>query len=111
MARKSKGQTNGKQLDEDGFEIIGGDSTPLQVGEMVEGLYGGVVRSLKGKKGNVPVIQIGTRTILGNVVLMSRIKDGKVNEGDTLRVTRLEDAAKKPGRNPAKMFAVAVKRA
>jgi hypothetical protein len=114
MARKkqnTKNHTVGAGVDEEGFEIIGGDSAPMAIGEVVEGVFGGVVRSIKGRKGMVPIFQIGTRTILGNAVLASKIKDGNVKEGDYLRVTRLEDGTPKKGQNPPKMFQVGVKRA
>jgi hypothetical protein len=54
---------------------------------------------------------VGGRSILGGTVLRSRIEEGKVQVGDTLKITRLEDAKKKPGQNPAKLFDVRVKRA
>jgi hypothetical protein len=114
MAKKVKGKTAGPgtaPVDDDGFEIIGGDSAPMAVGEVVEGVFRGVVRSLKGRKGPVPIFGIGTRTILGNAVLASKIKDGKVQEGDYLRVTRLEDGTAKKGQSAPKMFQVGVKRA
>jgi len=111
---KRKGQSNGKPVvgvDDEGFEIIGGDSAPMAIGEVVEGVFGGVVRTIKGRKGQVPVYQVGTRTILANAVLKSKIEDGKVQEGDYLRITRLEDGTAKKGQNPPKMFQVGVKRA
>lgn len=98
-------------VDDEGFEIIGGDSTPMQIGEVVVGVYGGEVRSFKGRKGQVPIYQIGARTIMGGAVLTNRIKDGKVEIGDILKVTRIEDAPAKKGQNPAKMYEVRVKRA
>jgi len=107
---KSKSTTT-VGVDEDGFEIIGGDSAPMGVGEVVEGVCGGVARTIKGRTGPVPIYQIGTRTIMGTAVLQSKIKDGKVKEGDYLRVTRLEDGTAKKGQNAPKMFQVGVKRA
>jgi hypothetical protein len=116
MARKKapKSTTNGKTaIDEDGFEIIGGSNAPIEIGEVVEGEYCGVVRHLPPKrKGQapLPVYRIGARDVLGGTVLKQRIEDGKVKPGDTLRITRLEDAPAKKGQNPAKLFDVRVKR-
>jgi len=106
--------SNARPVDEDGFEILGGDQSPLAVGEVVMGVFGGVVRHLPAKKKGqapLPVYRVGTRELLGNTVLRDRIEKGEVKEGDTLKVTRLEDAPAKKGQNPAKMFAVGVKRA
>jgi hypothetical protein len=113
MAKRSgKNQkTTSVGVDEDGFEIIGGDSAPMGIGEVVEGVFGGVARTIKGRNGQVPIYQIGTRTIMGTAVLQSKIKDGKVQEGDYLRVTRLADGTAKKGQNAPKMFQVGVKRA
>lgn len=114
-------RTNGKNgksgpvLDEEGYEILGGSSQEMKVGEVVEGVYGGVIRELesiqKGKPG-VPLYQIGGRVVLGSTVLKNRIEDGGVDVGDLLKVTRLEDAkAKKKGFNDTKIYDVRVKRA
>jgi len=113
MAKRSSKKLRQPGLDADGFEIIGGDSAPMAVGEVVEGVYGGIARTVPGaKKGQlVPIFQIGTRTIMGGAVLASKIRDGKVEEGDYLRVTRLEDGTAKKGQNAPKMFQVGVKRA
>ena len=121
MARKVKAQRkvtdvrNGAPvIDDEGFEVIGGDNSEMAVGEVVIGVYGGIVRYLEPlKKGGerLPVFQVGTRTLLGGTVLRNRIADGKVAEGDLLKITRLPDGKKKPGQNAPKLFAVAVKRA
>jgi hypothetical protein len=118
MARKKQNGANvsssgGPVTDEDGFEVLGGDQTPLQVGECIVGTFGGIVRTMPGRrKGTeIPVYQIGTRSVLGTAVLINRITEGKVSVGDTLKVTRLEDAAAKKGQNPAKLYDVRVKRA
>ncbi len=110
--RTNKTQKNvAAGVDEDGFEIIGGDSAPMAIGEVVEGVFGGVASTFKGRKGPVPIYQVGTRTIMAGAVLVRKLKDGKVKVGDTLRVTRLEDGAAKKGQSAPKMFAVGVKRA
>jgi hypothetical protein len=106
--------TGGPVIDEDGFEVLGGGSgTEMQIGEIVEGTYGGVTRSMPSKqkgKPPIPFYQVGARQLLGGTVLRQRIEDGKVKPGDFLRVTRLEDAPAKRGQNPAKLFDVRVKR-
>lgn len=115
MATKKKNApTTNRNVDDDGFEILGGDQSPMVVGEVVVGVFGGVVRNLPAKKKGqppLPVYRIGTREILGNTVLRDRIEKGEVKEGDTLKVTRLEDGQAKKGQNAPKMFAVGVKRA
>jgi hypothetical protein len=106
--------TKGPVMDDDGFEVIGGDNSPMAIGEVIVGEYGGVVRTLPAKRRGappVPVYQIGSRTVLGNAVLKARIEDGKVKEGDILKVTRLEDGTAKKGQSAPKLFAVGVKRA
>jgi hypothetical protein len=119
MAKKAiqKIGTRGKGStvkDDDGFEVLGGgNSNGLEIGEMVEGVYGGVVRTMPGKKRGsdpIPFYQVGTRVLLGGTVLKKRIEEGKVKPGDMLRVTRLEDAPAKRGQNAAKLFDVRVKR-
>jgi hypothetical protein len=100
-------------VDDDGFEILGGSSQEIQIGEVIEGVYGGVTRSMPSrKKGQppIPFYQVGARQVLGGTVLRQRIEEGKVKPGDTLRITRLEDAPAKRGQNPAKLFDVRVKR-
>ncbi len=109
--RNGKSKSTSVGVDDDGFEIIGGDTAPMGVGEVVEGVYGGVARNYKGKQGVVPIYAIGTRTIMGNAVLKGKLKDGNVKEGDYLRVTRLADGTAKKGQNAPKMFQVGVKRA
>lgn len=105
----------GPVVDADGFEIIGGgDGAEMAVGEVVEGLFGGITRSLPAKKKGqppLPIYAVGTRTLLGGTVLRARFEEGGIKVGDLVRVTRLADAPKKPGRNPAKLFQVGVKRA
>ena len=49
--------------------------------------------------------------MLGSTVLRQRIEEGKVKEGDFLRVTRVEDGPAKRGRNACKVYDVRVKRA
>lgn len=105
-------------IDEDGFELLGGgQGKEMAIGEVVTGVFGGVVREMKGKrKGTVvPFYQVGDRALLGSAVLKSRIEEamkaGKLKEGDELRVTRIEDAPKKPGQSPAKLYEVRVRRA
>lgn len=115
QVKGKNGKGSAPILDEDGFEILGGASGELKIGEVVEGVFGGVVRELesiqKGKPG-VPLYQIGARVVLGSTVLRNRIEDGGVDVGDTLKVTRLEDAkSKKKGFNDTKIFDVRVKRA
>lgn len=104
-------------LDDDGFETLGGEAgTEMAVGEVVTGPFGGIVRSMPGKKRGqeVPFYQVGNRTLLGGTVLRTRIEDarkaGKLKEGDIMRVTRLEDAKAKRGQNAAKIYRVQVKR-
>lgn len=100
-------------VDDDGFEVLGGGSgQQIEIGEVVEGIFGGIVRTMPGKKKgqSVPFYQVGTRQILGGTVLKSRIEEGKVKVGDMLRITRLEDAPPKRGQNAAKLFDVRVKR-
>ena len=104
----------GKLVDAEGFEILGGAGGEPQIGEVIEGTYGGVVRTLKARKKGAPPIPfyaVGARELLGGAVLRARIEGGKVAVGDFLRVIRLEDAPKKPGQNPAKLYDVRVKRA
>jgi len=101
-------------VDEDGFEILGGDSSPMGVGEVVQGPFKGVARFIKPKRKGaapVPIYQIGARTVMGSAVLKERIESGKVQEGDYLKVTRLEDGTAKAGQNAPKMYDVRVKRA
>lgn len=105
---------DGKVYDDDGFEVIGGGvGKEMQVGEVVEGVFGGVVRTQPSKqkgKPPLPFYQVGDRQLLGGTVLRSRIEEGKVKPGDYLRVTRIEDAPAKRGQNPAKVYDVRVKR-
>lgn len=121
---KRNAKRNGKStpttatVDEDGYELIGGAAgKEMAVGEVVTGRYGGVVRTMPGKrKGSViPFYQVGDRTLLGSTVLRDRfeegIKLGKLKEGDMVRVTRIEDAKPKRGQNAAKVYTVGVKRA
>jgi len=98
--------------DEDGFEVLGGGGQAIEIGEVVEGIFAGVVRNMPGKKRgqSVPFYQVGSRQVLGGTVIKSRIEEGKVKVGDFLRITRLEDAPAKRGQNPAKLFDVRVKR-
>lgn len=113
-SKKTVAPKRGPALDDEGFEIVGGDNSPMQVGEVVEGIFGGVVRNLPSKqkgKPPVPVYQIGSRTIVGAAVLRNRIDDGKIAEGDYLKVARLEDGTAKKGQSAPKMFDVRVKRA
>ena len=125
MAKKSKKaaldsitQSEGAAvLDDDGFETLGGEAgQEMAVGEVVEGKFQGVTRTLPGrKKGTtIPFYTVGNRSILGGTVLRTRIEEalaaGKLKVGDLMRVTRLEDAKKKPGQNPAKIYRVQVKR-
>lgn len=101
-------------VDEDGFEIIGGDQSEIAVGEVVIGEFRGVLRTLPAKqkgKDPVPVYGIGPRAVIGGTVLKTRIEDGQVRPGDILKITRLEDAPAKKGHNAAKLFDVRVKRA
>jgi hypothetical protein len=114
--RKSDPVT-GETISDDGFEMLGGGvGKEMAIGEVVVGKFGGVVREMPSKrKGEtVPFYQVGDRTLLGSTVLRSRIeeglKSGKLEVGDTMRVTRIEDAAKKRGQNPAKVYTVEVKR-
>lgn len=127
MSKKSKATTksdpvtgetftvrDGKTYDAEGFEIVGGSGgKEMAIGEVVEGVYGGVVRTMPGRKkgSKVPFYQVGDRALLGSTVLKSRIEDGKITEGDFVRVTRLEDGTAKKGQNAAKIFEVRVKRA
>lgn len=113
-----KGQRGSKEasaaLDEEGFEILGGDNSPLAVGEVMEGKFRGIVRALPNKrKGQlpIPVYGVGARTIIASTVLADRINGGNVKEGDYLRIIRLPDAEAKKGQNAAKLFDVRVKRA
>ncbi len=117
-ASKKTAPVNAPNVDEDGFELLGGGvGKEMAIGEVVTGVFGGVVREMPGKKKGtrVPFYQVGDRALLGSTVLKSRIdeamKAGKLKEGDELRVTRTEDAAKKPGQNPAKIYEVRVRRA
>jgi len=110
IAKHNNGMTI---TDDDGFEILGGDNKPLEVGEQAEGTFGGVVRSIPSKRKNeppIPVYQIGSRTLIGSSVLKHRLEDGKVMPGDYLRVTRLEDGTAKKGQNAPKLYDVRVKR-
>lgn len=119
MAKKaSKGigtspSRNGN-VDADGFEILGGGSgAAIEIGEVVEGVFEGVIRTMPGKgkgKSPVPFYGVGGRSVLGGAVLKQRIEDGKVKPGDYLRILRLEDAPAKRGQNAAKLFDVRVKR-
>ncbi len=110
----SKVGKDGKVVDSDGFEVLGGGvGTEMQVGEVVEGVYGGVTRTMPSRqkgKPPIPFYQVGARQLLGGTVLRDRIEGGKVKPGDMLRVTRLEDAPAKKGQNPAKVYDVRVKR-
>lgn len=111
---KGNHATNGKVLDDEGFEILGGGvGVEVQIGEVVEGIFGGVVRSMSGaKKGtSVPFYQIGSRSVMGGTVLRTRIEEGNVQPGDLLRITRMPDAKPRKGQNAAKIFDVRVKRA
>jgi hypothetical protein len=106
--------TNGKILDEEGFEILGGGvGVEVQIGEVVEGIFGGVIRNMAGaKKGtSVPFYQIGARSVMGGTVLRTRIEEGNVLPGDFLRITRMPDGKSKKGQNAPKIFDVRVKRA
>jgi hypothetical protein len=115
MSKKEiRGTSN---VGDDGFEMLGGAvGKEMAVGEVVTGVYAGVVREMPGRrKGTtIPFYQVGDRTLLGSTVLKSRIEEGerleKLHVGDTVRVTRIEDAKKKPGQNPAKIYLVEVKR-
>ena len=122
MKTKSKSRkqapNSAPNVDEDGFELLGGgQGKEMAIGEVVTGVYGGVVREMPGKrKGTkVPFYQVGDRALLGSTVLKSRIEEAikakKLKEGDELRVTRIEDAPKKPGQSPAKLYEVRVRRA
>lgn len=117
MAKKTKATKTtktGRKVDKDGFELLGGDNSPMAVGEVVVGEFGGVVRVLPSKrKGGeaVPIYQVGDRSVLGSTVLKSRIEDGNVEVGDTLEITRLEDGTAKKGQSAPKMYKVRVKRA
>jgi hypothetical protein len=114
IAKKQTVTPRGVVIDEDGFEVLGGgNGQAMEVGEIVEGPFGGIARTLPGKKKGqiVPIYQIGARQVLGGTVLKSRIEEGKVKVGDVLRITRLEDAPAKRGQNAAKLFDVRVKRA
>jgi len=120
--RKSK-KANGKSqttpvIDDEGFELLGGgQGKEMALGEVVVGVFAGVVRSMKGqRKGTtVPFYQVGDRALLGSTILRSRIEEAikakKLREGDTLKVTRIEDIKAKPGQSPAKNYEVRVKRA
>lgn len=114
---KSRAGAGGVLIDEDGFEQLGGGvGTEMAIGEVVTGEFGGVVRVMPGKRrgSSVPFYQVGDRTLLGGTVLKNRIEEGmkagKLKEGDTIRVTRIEDAKAKRGQNPAKLYTVGVKR-
>lgn len=124
--RKNKGKnkgsksngTTGPVIDDEGFELLGGGrGKEMALGEVVVGIYGGVVRSMKGqRKGTtVPFYQVGDRALLGSTILRSRIEEAtkakKLREGDILKVTRIEDIKAKPGQSPAKNYEVRVKRA
>lgn len=101
-------------IDEEGFEVLGGDQSEIGIGEVVTGEFRGILRHLPAKrKGqpDLPIYGIGSRSVLGGTVLRNRIEEGQVKRGDTLRITRLADAAPKKGQNPAKLFDVRVKRA
>lgn len=122
---KKNGKKNGKSngataphIDEDGFETIGGSvGKELEIGEVVTGVFGGIVREMAGrKKGTkIPFYLVGDRALLGSTVLRNRIEEGiklkKLSVGDEVRVTRIEDAKRKPGMNPAKLYTVGVRRA
>jgi len=109
---KSKKRNGAPTMSDDGFETIGGAAgQEMGIGEVVTGVYMGVVRTMPGKKRGtvVPFYQVGDRALLGSTVLKSRIEEGiklgKVKEGKTtVRVTRLEDAPAKRGQNPAKVY-------
>lgn len=109
-----KAGKDGKVFDAEGFEVLGGGvGTEMQIGEVVEGAYGGITRTMRSRqkgKPPIPFYQVGARQLLGGTVLRARIEDGKVMPGDFLRVTRLEDAPAKKGQNPAKVYDVRVKR-
>ena len=106
-----KGTVN---VDADGFEVLGGGTgAAIEIGEVVEGIFEGIIRTMQGKKkgqGPVPFYGIGGRAVLGGTVLKQRIEDGKVKPGDYLRILRLEDATAKRGQNAAKLFDVRVNR-
>ena len=109
---------NVPNIDDEGYEILGGGiGKEMAIGEVVVGTYGGIVREMPGKKRgtSIPFYQVGDRTLLGSTVLRDRFeqgeKSGKLSIGDTVRVTRVEDAPAKRGQNAAKVFEVAVKRA
>jgi len=111
------GELVASAVDEDGFELLGGGvGKEMAIGEVVTGVFGGVARTMPGKKRgtSVPFYVVGDRALLGSTVLRSRIEDGikagKLKEGDVIRVTRIEDAKAKRGQNPAKVYTVAVKR-
>lgn len=112
-SRDMQQSLRGPVVDDEGFEVVGGDQSPMAVGEVVTGVFGGVVRTIAGRRkgSSVPVYQVGTRNILGTAVLVSRITEGRIKEGDILKVTRLEDAEAKKGHNAAKLYDVRVKRA
>lgn len=101
-------------VDEDGYEIVGGQSQGLEIGETCEGVFHGIPRSMPSRrKGqpDVPFFLIGSRMLLGSTVLRNRIEEGQVQVGDYVKVTRLEDGSAKKGQNAAKIFDVRVKRA
>jgi hypothetical protein len=119
MSRKNgkKNGTTGPIVSDDGFELIGGgQGKEMAIGEVVTGVYAGIVRTMPGKKRGsvIPFYQVGDRALLGSTVLKNRIEEGvklgKIREGKTLRVTRIEDAKAKRGQNPAKLYTVEVKR-
>lgn len=114
---KGNGQPS-QSADADGFEMLGGGvGREMGIGEVHVGVFRGVVREMAGKKKGtkVPFFLVGDRPLLGSTVLRSRIEEGikagKLAEGDTIRVTRIEDGPAKRGQNAPKIYTVEVKRA
>lgn len=115
--RNSKNTTQGKVSD-DGFEMIGGGGggTEMAIGEVVTGVYGGIVRTMPGQKRGtvIPFYDVGGRALLGGTVLRNRVEEaiklGKLKEGKVVRVTRVEDGKKRRGQNAPKVYTLEVKR-
>ena len=104
---------DGKLVDEDGFEVVGGDNAPLAVGETIVGPYAGVVRTMPSTRKGKPPIRVhgfGARSILGGAVIERLIGDGKVKVGDMCKLTRLADGVAKKGQNAPKLYELRVKR-
>lgn len=114
MAKKMARNTKAKQVDNDGWETLGGgEGTEPEIGEVIEGVFYGSPRSLKplakGQKG-APIYLIGERSLVGGAVLRMRIEEGKVAVGDKLEVTRLPDLPAKKGQSAGKNYKVRVQR-